>query len=503
MTRTATARASTSTRRTTARSAVQPEPSEPHEEEEPIEQIDEPAAESEPEGGDDDGSGGGGGDDGNEGSDDDEEDAAADAVAQFSLTPARAIRGVINYSLSSGIKLYNKATSPLNNDNPFDCTSDKLFPFLKMLADRAKEFGWYDQITGILSIEAEDSTPAEPKYENLLEQYGQITLERIREHERAYINTHTRRAQDTLQLYMCLMNSLSTEGKSKILIWEKQYQIGDKGSGTLLLKVIIRESHIDSNATVQTITTKLMSLDKYILTINSDITKFNQYVKLLVQLLNARGKAIDESTLMTNLFRGYGAASDKRFRAYIARKEETWTEGPTAELDADALMNLANEKYKLMKTRDEWDAPSEEEEKLIALQAQVAALKKKKPSFTKDKKDGNRKQAKGKQTSKKPNPKKDKPDFLRKPPKESERDKPINWNGKDWWYCHESTGGKCNGEWRVHHPSKCRGAAIKTTGTKRKADADDENKKLKLKLQKAYQAIRDSGLDPIDEEDQE
>jgi hypothetical protein len=45
------------------------------------------------------------------------------------------------------------------------------------------------------------------------------------------------------------MNSISKEGKNKILIWKKQYTVRNFSSGTLLLKIIIRESHLDTNAT--------------------------------------------------------------------------------------------------------------------------------------------------------------------------------------------------------------------------------------------------------------
>ncbi len=73
------------------------------------------------------------------------------------------------------------------------------------------------------------------------------------------------------------------------MIWKDDYTIDEYKSGNLLLKVIIRESHIDTNATTSNIRTKLSSLDTYIHTIGQDITKFNGYVKLLIDSLQARG----------------------------------------------------------------------------------------------------------------------------------------------------------------------------------------------------------------------
>jgi hypothetical protein len=97
------------------------------------------------------------------------------------------------------------------------------------------------------------------------------------------------------------------------MIWSDQYQIEIRGktysNGVALLKVIIRESHLDTSATANQIGTKLSSLDNYILTIDSDIGKFNQYVKLLIQPLSARNQK--STDLLVNLFKGYGAVSDE------------------------------------------------------------------------------------------------------------------------------------------------------------------------------------------------
>lgn len=119
------------------------------------------------------------------------------------------------------------------------------------------------------------------------------------------------------------MASLSSEAKKKVLIWSDQYQIevdGGRFNGVALLKVIIRESHLDTNATTNQIRTKLSSLDTYVTTVNNDIGKVNQYVKLLVQSLAVRNHTT--SDLLINLFKGYGAVSDEAFRAWLVRKQD-------------------------------------------------------------------------------------------------------------------------------------------------------------------------------------
>ena len=69
-----------------------------------------------------------------------------------------------------------------------------------------------------------------------------------------------------------------------------------------------------------------------------------------------------------------------------------------------------------------------------------------------------------------------------------------------WYYCSKKNGGKCQGVWRAHSPSKCRGDAKSNqkpakkgrgktaAGSKRKADA--------LRIIAAQEAL-------VDEEEQE
>jgi hypothetical protein len=173
-------------------------------------------------------------------------------------------------------------------------------------------------------------------------------------------------------LYQCLMASLTSEAKKKVIIWAYQYQIEVDGakysSGVALLKVIIRESHLDTNATTNQIRTKLSALDTYITTIHSDIGKFNQYVKLLVQSLLARNQTT--SDLLINLFKGYGAVSDETFRAWLIQKQDDHEDGNP--ITPDELMLAAKNKYDAMVEKGTWNAPTAEE-KIVALEAKLTS----------------------------------------------------------------------------------------------------------------------------------
>ena len=95
-----------------------------------------------------------------------------------------------------------------------------------------------------------------------------------------------------------------------------------------------------------------------------------------------------------------------------------------------------------------------------------------------------------------------KPEWMKSPPEEGVVSK--MWKTKMWHYCHPTTGGKCDGEWRVHRPSECKGSAFNNTfaskmSAKRKAEESQAStqsetpdkkkvKKLKMKRAEAYQA---------------
>mmetsp|Transcript_8639 Transcript_8639/g.17704 ORF Transcript_8639/g.17704 Transcript_8639/m.17704 type:complete len:97 (-) Transcript_8639:3298-3588(-) len=90
--------------------------------------------------------------------------------------------------------------------------------------------------------------------------------------------------------------------------------------------------------------------------------------------------------LLTNLFRAYKTVKDKEFLRYIKQKEQSdYEDGDIKDLTPQKLMSLAKNKYnKLLTDKGVWNAPSEEEEKIIALQTEVNALKGKGKQENKD-----------------------------------------------------------------------------------------------------------------------
>jgi hypothetical protein len=379
-----------------------------------------------------------------------QQDAAAiplvPAVPVFALSPALVTNGILDYSTPRGVKLYTAATEKLQ-DNLFDVDSAGIHTFLNALADRSMQFGW----SYILEIPKDIIFPDEDLV-NLLTNHGEISLEQVREHCLTYIDHESRAAQDSRQLYVCLTNSLSKKGRDRLRVWKSDYMIHDEPSGPLFLKVLIRESHIDTRATVRHLRAKIASMGKHFATIKYDVTEFNRHVRDLMDQLASRGEQSED--LLANLFEAYRSAPDKRFVQYIEMKINAYDEGE--DIQALELMQLAQNKYKVLVDEKKWAAPTKEEEKIVALEAQLAKYK------THNKSNNNIRNSSSKQhnsNSRQNNRNSNnrnntynnnKPHWMTKPPPNADRNKPKTINDIEYWWCphHKS--------WGQHKPSECR-----------------------------------------------
>lgn len=360
---------------------------------------------------------------------------------EFALTPALATKDRLAYT-GTDSKIYKNGSAKLPVD--IDCTPDNLNIVLAAIEARAVEYGWLDTI---LNIYDEHGTS-----KDLLTQYGEITMSQIKDHVSTYHNKKGRAAQDSMMLFTCITNSLTQQARKKLILYKKEYYINDRTpSGALLLKVLIRESHIDTNATVKIVRENLSSLDIYMVKIDSDIEKFNRYVYENLLQLQSRGHSTLD--LMANLFKGYAKASDKTFVAYIAKKEDDFDEG--RDIGHDVLMQLALQKYKVLKEAGKWNAPSDAEEKIIALQAEITKLKEKTKGHNTNKYKGqghNKQQDSSNKSSPKTygkNPGK-KPAWMLTKPKDGEsHTKSVE--GKEYHWC------ATHAAWTRHKQSECKG----------------------------------------------
>jgi hypothetical protein len=358
----------------------------------------------------------------------------------FALTPARVSSSIIDYSSSEGMKLYNKSTAALSII--FDGDSINLKTWLEKLWEHSTEFNW----DTIVTIPDNDGTKR-----NLITNFGQLSKANVKAHAVHYVNSKTRDAQNSMQMAICITASLSIRALNKVINDAHHYRFNGVTSGPLLLKYLIDATYVDTVATCHLICSKLGDLDDYMVSINSNVEKFNTHVKVLIAGLAARGEESNDITI--NLFKGYKAASDQVFVKYIKDKETIMHEG--SKISDQLLMNLALNKYLLLIEDNTWNTKTEDQEKVIALSAQLDLLKQSNKSFLK-------KLGASRKTPKKKIPPiaapaaaprggrqgQEKYAWKLIPPTDGSTTKVMN--GKTYYWCdgHEA--------WTLHKPSECR-----------------------------------------------
>ena len=117
----------------------------------------------------------------------------------------------------------------------------------------------------------------------------------------------------------------------------------------------VRESYLDSNATVSSIRLQLSSLDTWIHENGTDIIEFNAHVRSLVDGLAARGETTQD--LLVNAFKGYKTCTDVDFLAYITAIENAHEDG-TDIMTLILLMERTSNYYKkrLVVPDNKWES---------------------------------------------------------------------------------------------------------------------------------------------------
>ena len=192
-------------------------------------------------------------------------------MATFALSPSLAnAAAFIDFATAEGVKLYNKATAELATK--YDVEPETTNLFIEKLRDRAMASGWDAENSNILTV------PVNGRDRNLLTEHGTMTSEQLRAHVLTYAANETRQAQNAYMMYHCIMNSLTEAGHNKVLNQQDEYMVNGIPNGPLLFKLLMKKALIDTRATLTHIRTNLSNLDSYIVSINSNIELFNQYV---------------------------------------------------------------------------------------------------------------------------------------------------------------------------------------------------------------------------------
>ena len=395
--------------------------------------------------------------------------ANAVPAGPFACSPALAHVNTIDYSTSAGAKIFSKATEPLLTQ--FSLNKPNIRVLLDELQTRSNTFGW----SNVLNVNVGD--PAIPEHRNLLSDHGRIALEQCRAHSATCINAQARNAQNNYQLFVCLSGTVDEESKKKMANKKAQFTIGHGVNavtcGATYLKLLLSKAEVDTRATASHIRKNLANLPDCVkLKAKDNIEVFNECVRDQINSLSSRGE--ETADLLTNLFQGYLACSDKKFVDYIDKLKDDYEEG--ADIHYELLMTKAQQKCKSRLLTNEWNAPTEEQEEIIALRAEIKEIKaqKNKGNKPKPRQDNSTKGTQPDDKNKK-KPKKrpgQKPDFKGRwswrgvVPKTGESWK-KDFEGKTWHCC------KCHGHWVQHTHQECEKEKKRKAQEEKRDNADD------------------------------
>ena len=301
----------------------------------------------------------------------------APATVVFADTPQSLFADdLIDYSTKRGSSIYEQGCKALDDKalaNGFSMTPDQTVVFVEALTCRATEMGWNAgsmQITTFANLSG--------KNVDIIKEYGQIdevTLKTACERfcKAGEADATSRAKQNNGMFAVCLGKSLTAEAQARLLTYHNEYTFDGVEYAPLKYKIIMRLATIDTVATTQVLRDNLNNLGVFAATVNGDINKINsEFDKNYTQLL-ARGATVDDPVGL--LFEAYHVVGCYNFKTYIKRHYDDYLDGKLISFTHETLMTSAMRKYDWLRQKGQWGAKSPDDEKIVAMAAQLETLK--------------------------------------------------------------------------------------------------------------------------------
>jgi len=301
----------------------------------------------------------------------------APATVVFADTPQSLFADdLIDYSTKRGSSIYEQGCKTLDDKalaNGFSMTPDQTVVFVEALTCRATEMGWNAgsmQITTFANLSG--------KNVDIIKEYGQIdevTLKTACERfcKAGEADATSRAKQNNGMFAVCLGKSLTAEAQARLLTYRNEYTFDGVEYAPLKYKIIMRLATIDTVATTQVLRDNLNNLGVFAATVNGDINKINsEFDKNYTQLL-ARGATVDDPVGL--LFEAYHVVGCYNFKTYIKRHYDDYLDGKLISFTHETLMTSAMRKYDWLRQKGQWGAKSPDDEKIVAMAAQLETLK--------------------------------------------------------------------------------------------------------------------------------
>ena len=381
----------------------------------------------------------------------DQDDQQLPLAFPFQLTPGDGTH-LINYRTKEGISLYTTGSRSLYEDpaDLFNVEASGLNTFLSLLQHRANSFGWDFDVPTDLNDNTNNLL-------NLVAHHGRFTMEHLHDWSNTYLFAQNRAAQDNVIIVKCIIASLSLPGFRKVQVWHDTWHIRSRPVYPLLIKVIIREAYIDTQATTRILREHLSSLPTKLEELKGDIDQLNAFVKVTQDQLLARNETTHD--LLSNLFKGYLSSRDVTFRRYIEKKQEDYDDGTA--FTVDGLMNLASNKYKTLVQAGKWMAPTDEQAKIIALETKLGQWTKKSSGSNKSSNQPNNSAKSSKDNSSKKGKKGKFPAWQTKYPGKDfiNANKTKVVEGRTYWWC------KKHKRFVMHQTHECKKGSNQSSGS--------------------------------------
>ena len=378
----------------------------------------------------------------------------------MALAPGRASRVPINYRTKEGMELYKAATKSLydGTDYKFDLGGDGLLNLIEGLQERTSATGWqvFDityNVPGATAPATGGPIPTITK--NLLLNYGEISLEQVRDQADRLYTANNRTTQEDYQLYACLSNSITVAAKNTLNLHQADFLIRNERSGICFLRVILREAQIDTRNTNNRLLQQLTAgLPRIMASHGNNIKAFNEEVQSLLKRVTARG--CNPGSLVPQLLLAYAEVEEEgSFGRFIERIKDDYSRGREDFTDMQ-LMAAAQTKYEELVEENQFKGGSKKEDAIVSLTAQLEALETRLQSIGEN---GSPIDANGNPIKKKKKKKKgDKAveEWMSVPPKDGEsHTKTIIGDDKPWYWCPGN--GAHKARWVRHKPSECKG----------------------------------------------
>jgi hypothetical protein len=124
------------------------------------------------------------------------------------LNPGANAANVLNFAAADDVKFYHRAIKGLDEGMKYDLLPGELQTFLDNVSQRCSLYG----LEGILMV----PTLAEPLGENLIENYGKVTMAECTAAATIYFTAMLGNAQNSTMLYHFLYASLTKSALTKI-----------------------------------------------------------------------------------------------------------------------------------------------------------------------------------------------------------------------------------------------------------------------------------------------